>query len=224
MKITLLVSAILSLALAPLLAESHRVVAASGFDEFLTFDDNLVPPGWAINFPYGGPGRNARITKNRFQIGEIDTYAALDKAKVLPAGMTKVHINIECDVKNIYYGSGYQIHLLMNDGGDFVVGFGKEGNGVNLMNAFAGNYYALEFNQAYTPRYGTYTLDAVFESGKITLTATQEKNGRVFATAVVSVPELDITKLQLVRLFGIMTTGNNSPTAWVDNALIEALP
>lgn len=134
MKITLLIPGILSLALTPLLAESRHAHPASDFDEFLTFDDNLVPPDWAITFPYGGPGRNAHVVKGRFQIGQVDTYAALDKGKTLPADMTRVHINIECDVKNIYYGSGYQIHLLMNDGGDFVVGFGKEGDGTPLMN------------------------------------------------------------------------------------------
>ena len=113
MKITLLIPGILSLALTPLLAESRHAHPASDFDEFLTFDDNLVPPDWAITFPYGGPGRNAHVVKGRFQIGQVDTYAALDKGKTLPADMTRVHINIECDVKNIYYGSGYQIHLQM---------------------------------------------------------------------------------------------------------------
>ncbi|MGH8093709.1 MAG: hypothetical protein ACREIF_09585 [Chthoniobacterales bacterium] len=224
MKTVTLLLVSLSLPLASPLAVSQQINSSNNFDEFLTFDDNQVPPGWAITFPYGGPGHNARITKERFQIGQVDTYAALDKAKTLPAGMTKVHINIECDVKNIYYGSGYQIHLLMNDGGDFVVGLGKEGSGINLMGAFAGNYYALEFDQTYNPRYGIYYLDAVFQTGQIILTATEQKNGHVFATAMVAVPEMDITKLQLVRLFGIMTTGNNSPTAWIDNALIEALP
>lgn len=204
-------------------ASAQGPLAPAGFDETLTFDDNLVPAGWAITFPYG-PGRNALVENQRFEIHAVDTYAALEKSERLPGGSKQIHIAFRCVVKDVNPGMGYQIHLVMKDASLFIAGLGKTGYGVNLMNAYAGNSAALEFYQTYAPDYGTYILDGVFEDGQITLTATRVKNGRVFASAVVPVAGLKIGQLRTIRLFGIMTTGHDSSPAWIDDALIEALP
>jgi hypothetical protein len=219
MKLTLMIAA--GILAVPFPSLTVRAGSNEEFDEFLTFNNNQVPAGWAITFPYGGPGRNAQVEDRRFEIGEVDTYAALEKAKTLPVGATEVHISFKCSVMNVYWGTGYQIHLLTSDGGDFVVGFGKEGFGNRVFDAYAGDYYNLEYRQTYTPKYGTYILDAVFKTGEIDLTVSRPRDGQIFASATVVVPDLDVTKLQLVRLFGIMTT--NASPAWIDNALIEAL-
>ena len=198
--------------------------ASATFDENLTFDDNLVPPGWAITFPYGGPGRNAHVANQRFEIGAVDTYAALEKNKRLPAGFSQVHISYTCDVKNVNPGMGYQIHLIMRDGTDFFAGFGKVGFGMKEMAAYGGHYDTIEFYQTYSPQYGTYILDVTFGNDQIVLTATRVKNGKIFASATVPVAGLDARQLRTVRLFGIMTTGHDPSPAWIDDALIEALP
>ncbi len=198
--------------------------SSATFNENLTFDDNLVPPGWAITYPYGGPGRNASVANQRFEIRKVDTYAVLEKNKRLPDGFSQVHISYKCDVKDVNPGMGYQIHLIMRDGTDFYAGFGKVGFGVKEMNAYAGHYDSTEFYQSFTPQYGTYILDVAFGNDQITLTATRVKNGNIFASATVPVVGLDARQLKTVRLFGIMTTGHDSSPAWIDDALIEALP
>ncbi|HEY1769716.1 MAG TPA: hypothetical protein VGG02_05620 [Chthoniobacterales bacterium] len=196
----------------------------NGFDETLNFSNNQTPPGWQIAYPYGGPGRDAQIANQRFQIGPTDTYASLQKNKTLPVGSTAIHIAYKCAVQDVVYGMGYQIHLVMNDGGDFFVDLSKNGFGVDNIVAAAGDYSAPEFDQTYPPRYQDYILDAVFSNGQIVLQATKANNGAVLLNVTVPVPDLDITRLQQVRLFGIMTTEHVSSPAWIDNVVIEALP
>jgi hypothetical protein len=200
--------------------DSNSALTTDNFDEDLTFDDNQVPCDWSIDFPYGGPGRNAGVANDRFEISQVDTYAALDKPKTLPAGTTGVHVQFRCDVQDAGYGMGYQIHLLMQDGSDFLVGLGKVGFGVEQMNVFAGNNQALGFNQQYTPDYGIYVLDALFQDGQISVAATKEGSNTPLANQTVAVPDLMINQLQTLRLFGIMTTGG---PAWIDDVHIQAI-
>jgi hypothetical protein len=193
---------------------------STGFDEFLTFDDNQVPAGWAITFPYGGPGRNAEVVNQRFQIEQIDTYAALDKDKTLPSGTNEVHISFRCEVQDVSFGMGYEIHLLMSDGGDFLVKLAKVGFGIEQMNVSAGANSDRTFDQNYTPDYGIYILDAFFQDGQITFTAIKEGSETALVSTTIEVGGLAINNLKTVRLFGVMTTGG---PAWIDDALIEAL-
>lgn len=177
MKTTLLVSlcAVLTSA-CPLIANERwaAVDKYNGFDEHLSFNDNLVPPGWAITFPYGGPGQNAEVTNKRYQVEQVDTYGCLEKAKTLPAGDNTLGVAFRCSVQNVGSGMGYQIHILLQDGSDFVVGLGKVGFFTNLMNVYAGNYQSLTFNQTYAPNYGVYFLTASFQDNAITFTATKK--------------------------------------------------
>ena len=125
-KTPLALACFLGLLISAAAGQSHAplVNAANGFDETLTFDDNQVPPGWTLNLIGGSD--NAQIANMRFEAGEIDTDAALDKDKALPANTGGVEITLRCDLIQALSGMGYQIHLIMQDGSDFLVSVTKQ--------------------------------------------------------------------------------------------------
>src|SRR5450432_3563971 len=220
MKITLLLLLTLSLSFGSAsAAHAQAINDSNGFDEYLTFDDNQIPPGWAIIYP-GGTAGNAGIANQRFQIGQVDTYATLAKDKTLPLGANEVHISFRCPVRDIYWGMGCQVHLLMQDGSDFMVSLGKAGYGDEQINVYAGKVGSLTLNQLYAPDYGDYLLDTSFQDGRMKVTARKKGSNMPLVSQTIDVPGLTIAQLKTVWLFGWMTAG--SP-AWIDDAKILAL-
>lgn len=191
---------------------------SNGFDEFLNFNDNLVPPGWTITF-HGGNSQNAEITNQRFQIDQVDSYAALEKDKTLPAGSTQVAISFRTVVNDVYWGAGSQARLIMQDGTNFLVNLQKAGFGNEQMEVSAGQDGALAFDQFYPPDYGEYLLSAAFRNGHISFTVLKKGSITPLVSQTVSVRGLNISQLQTVWLFGVVTTG---PSQWIDDASITA--
>ena len=106
----------------------------------------------------------------RFEVGEIDTDAALDKDKALPANTGGVEITLRCDLIQALAGMGYQIHLIMQDGSDFLVSITKLAD-LNRLEVVIGNAAAPELEQmVFRPDYGTYLFDVLFTDGKSPLT------------------------------------------------------
>lgn len=73
-------------------ANTPESTESNGFDEYLSFEDNQIPPGWVITFPYGRPGRNVEVANQRLQFEQVDTYAVLEKDKPLPAAADEVRV------------------------------------------------------------------------------------------------------------------------------------
>jgi hypothetical protein len=211
----------LSLPVSSAPGQSHTplVNASNGFDETLTFDDNQVPPGWTLDLI--GGSSNAQIANMRFEAGEIDTDAALDKDKALPANTDAIEITLRCDLIQAQSGMGYQIHLVMQDGSDFLVSVTKQPSG-NRLDVMIGNAAAPELVQivfAQYAQYGTYLFDVLFTDGNITFNGTKEV-GDVTPAKDVAVPGLAIADLKTVRLEAMMSSGGS---AWIDDVQILAL-
>ena len=218
-KTPLALACFLSLLISSALGQPHAplVNAANGFDETLTFDDNQVPPGWTLNLI--GGSNNAQIANMRFEVGEIDTDAALDKDKTLPPNTSGVEITLRCDLIQAESGMGYQIHFLMQDGSDFLVSMTKQ-PAFNRLEVSIGNAAGPELQQVvFHAGYGTYLFDVLFSDGNITLNGTKEV-GDVTPVKVVDVPGLAIADLKTVRLEAMMSSGG---TAWIDDVQILAL-
>lgn len=198
-------------------AHAQTGASSNGFDERLNFNDNQVPAGWTLDI---SPGGHAEIANKRFQIEQVNSYVSLDRDKVLPNGNDEVHVSFTCSVQNIYWGAGYNVHLVMQDGSDFEVSLGKDGYGNDQIRVYAGDVASLGFDQDFAPDYGTYTLDTYFQNGRISFTALKKGSETPLISTSLVVPELSVSSLKTVQVGGWMTTGG---PGWIDNALIEAL-
>ena len=199
-----------------LLISPAPVSAANGFDETLTFDDNQVPPGWTLNLI--GGSNNAQVANMRFEAGATDTDAVLDKDKSLPPNTNGVEITLRCEIIQAFSGMGYQIHLIMQDGSDFLVGVTKL-SGQNRLNLMIGDAAGPELVQNVFAQYGTYLFDVLFTDGNIAFNGTKEV-GDVTPAKDVTVPGLAIADLKTVRLEAMMSSGG---LAWIDDVQILAL-
>jgi hypothetical protein len=217
-KMPLALACFLGFLISAAAGQSHAppVNAANGFDETLTFDDNQIPPGWALDLL--GGSSNAQIANMRFEVGEIDTDAALEKDKALPANTGGVEITLRCDLIQALAGMGYQIYLIMQDGSDFLVSITKQA-GWNRLDVMIGNAATPELVQIVFAHYGTYLFDVFFTDGRIAFNGTKEV-GDITPSKDVAVPGLAIADLKTVRLEAMMSSGG---PAWIDDVQVLAL-
>ncbi|MGI8890712.1 MAG: hypothetical protein ACR2G0_08015 [Chthoniobacterales bacterium] len=190
---------------------------AGDFDETLTFTNNKVPGGWTIE-TLAGAASNAQVTNMRFQVTS-GTDAALDRDAPLPLGTNSVEITLRCDLVSENEGIGYKIHLLMQDGSDYVVSIVKQA-GANRLNVIIGNTASPALNDfVYTLNYGVYTLDALFTDGRIIFNGTKEVGG-LNPSKTVEVPGLTVSDLKTVRL---EASDGGTSTAWIDDVQVLAI-
>jgi len=126
------------LGLGLLLPESASF-AANVFDEVLTFDDDLTPPGWLLVVQKGG------ILNQRLQAEGVDSTALLTKPKLLPETANEVEITFRSQLREATSGIA-AMHLVTGGGVDFV--FGVTATSATSSRVSAGLVTAPEFSLA----------------------------------------------------------------------------
>ena len=192
------------------------------FDEDLTFDDNQVPTGWTLGYPIGGPGTDASIANQRFEARPVDTYAGLDRAKQVPVTAGKVVVSYTGALNNSPWGHATQVRFLTDDGGEYFTSFGKTAI-YSTMNAIVGKegQQPWAFEQVFAMVEGSYRMVAEFEDARITYSVTKIGSNTPLISQIVSVPTLQIHRLQTLRLLSLIGTG---PASWIDDVSIRAIP
>lgn len=192
--------------------------AADAFDEFLNFDDNQIPAGWHLII--NGPGVNAQVANQRFEVGQVDTYASLESAKAAPAYASAIEVSHTGNIADVYWGMGSQIQFVMANGKVFVAAMGKGGFGGNLLNFVLGAADAPLVYETEPAEYGTYRATVTIRHNQIDYQVVNQSDGTVKFGTSQPLEGLDITQLSAIRLFAVTTTGE---TAWMDDVSIKAL-
>ena len=195
-----------------LLSAGTRSLAANGFDEVLTFDDGLIPPGWALMVHKGG------ILNQRLQAEGVASSALLTKPKSLPETANEVQIIFRSQIREGTNGVS-QVHLVGDGPIEFF--FSVTATSPASVRVSAGLVSAPEYSQDIAGGIGPYIADVHFREGNITFTLSPQSGGTPLLSETVNVPLL--APAALSNIFFVVTQNSAFP-GWIDNISITALP
>jgi hypothetical protein len=208
--------------LAALLVVAGRC-SAQDLNEFLSFDDNLVPTGWSIDFPQG-PGTNAGVVNQRFEADPIDTYGELVSGIELPSTVYSVTVNYNADLEDDASGMGTSIGLYDTSGNLSYAYLDKAGFGTEAVTAGATSATVFDSHptadgDGFPPNYGNYDVNVTFKNSEIDFTAEQIGTTTPVYQGDISVPNLQLSQVSRIGLFAYTTSG---APGWIDNVSINS--
>lgn len=190
--------------------------------EFLDFNSNLAPAGWAYSAPYGS---NNLFVNGRWEARAVDGHGFLQR-QLLTGGGTLTALRIEWDGNADYNYAG------MGTGAYAVAGDGTTFRAVGQSIVSMPGYYeptsplrltvqrdtgvSVLYNDLLLPRTGDMTVHyaAEFFDGSLTLSASQGTS--LLGSVNLNLGTLlELSDLQSVAMTNAYTTG--SGTAWIDN-------
>ena len=224
MRLTNLYRSLVGLAIT--IVSLQSAFAQTTTTETLTFDNNQLPTGWSFFVNTGSTGSNLTIQNGRFEIGETSTYGGLTKS-IDTSGVSKVQIEYDANIANLYYGQGTGAALASNplnySAGFAQSGMGKTDRGLNTMTfqssfqPVAGSSVIVYSNEVDPAVFGNYHISAIFENGQLSQTVTNLDTGATFASGILAAPGFLLSDMHNLILSGATTNGQ--PT-WIDNAKI----
>ena len=193
----------------------------------LTFDNNSLPPNWQMRSVVGSPGTNYAITGNRFEAGQVDTYAEIARNYGSLAGISYLNVQYDTEIADVFHGMGTSV-ALYNTAGSSIEGanFQKHGFGLSelYLNIGGRNDSGAAYNpwQIFPPLVlGQYHVISQFRDHEARILVAPTGSATFIDSGWIATPNFALSEVSTVAIMAYTTTGQSS---WVDNVTVKMQP